>query len=100
LCPPSLCSARQATTTGARGVTGLVDDAATTDRKMVSPRGATGDVTRGFEEVESSVAVKEAANATGPGDHANIDLGAATTNRPQRFDQFLAGIHADEEPTL
>ena len=100
LCPPSLCSARQATTTGPPGVTGLVDDAARTYRKMVSPRGATSDVTRGFEEIETATAVKEAINATGPGDHANIDLGAATTNRPQRFDQFLQGIHADEEPTL
>jgi hypothetical protein len=100
LCPPSLCNARQATTTGSSGVPGLLDDAATTFRKMVSPRVATGDVTRGFEEIETSTAVGEAVTATGPGDHANIDLGAATANRPERFDQFLRGIHAGEEPTL
>jgi hypothetical protein len=100
LCPPSLCSARPVTTTGPSGVTGLVDDAAHTYRKMVSPRVATNDVTRGFEEIETATAVNEAVHATGPGDHADIDVGAATTNRPERFDQFLQGIRADEEPTL
>jgi hypothetical protein len=98
LCPPSLCAATPAS--GATGVHGLLHDVAGTYKKMVSPEKASGNLTAGFQETEDSAAVNAAIHATGPGDHADIDLGPATANRPQRFDQFLQGIRAGEKPTL
>ncbi len=99
LCPKSLCAAAPPTT-GSDGVNGLLHDVAHTYKKMVSPAKASGNLTAGFQEAEDSNAVSAAIHATGPGDHADIDLGAATANRPQRFAQFLQGIRAGEKPTL
>jgi hypothetical protein len=98
LCPPSLCRATPAA--GSTGVHGLLHDVATTYKKMVSPEKPSGNLTAGFQETEDSAAVNAAIHATGPGDHADIDLGAATANRPQRYAQFLQGIRAGEKPTL
>jgi hypothetical protein len=99
LCPPSLCTA-PAPASGSQGVHGLLHNVTDTYKKMVSPKKAAGNLTTGFQENEDSNAVNDAINATGPGDHADIDLGAATANRPQRFDTFLQGIRAGEKPTL
>jgi hypothetical protein len=98
LCPPSLCAAPK--TSSASGVRALLHDAASAYRKMLSPSTKSSDVTAGFEERATSTAVDDARNATSANDHANIDLGLATTNRPERFAQFLDSLKPNEKPTL
>ncbi len=97
LCPHSLCGESQADS-GTTGLRPLLKEAASTYRRMISPQRSSNDVTAGFEERETQSAVAEAANATN--DHGNLDLGAATANRPERFTQFLDSMHEDEKPTL
>jgi arylsulfatase A-like enzyme len=97
LCPHTLCDESPAAP-GTTGLRPLLREAASTYRRMVAPNRASNDVTAGFEERETQTAVNEAKRATN--DHGNLDLGAATANRPERFAQFLDSMHADEKPTL
>jgi arylsulfatase A-like enzyme len=97
LCPRSLCSDSQAEA-GTTGLRPLLREAASTYRRMVAPERSSDDVTAGFEERATESAVEEAARATD--DHGNLDLAAATANRPERFSQFLDSMHRDEKPTL
>jgi len=76
----------------------LLREAASTYRRMVAPERSSADVTAGFEERDTESVVDEARRATD--DHGNLDLGAATANRPERFSQFLGLMRADEKPTL
>jgi hypothetical protein len=96
LCPKSLCT-ELGGGTGDTGLPSLLHDAASTYREIVAPNRSTGDVTATFEERTTDQAVAEAAKAK---DVGNADLGAATTNRPDRFDAFLRSIRRGEEPTL
>ncbi len=98
LCPPSLCTTPASTTT--TGLGGLARDAAKAYRDMVRPSDRRTDVTAGFEERDTATAVEQARRATGPHDHATLDLGAATAQRPERFVQFLDSFKRDEKPTV
>jgi hypothetical protein len=98
LCPSALCATTP--TSSASGVRALLHDATSAYRKMLSPSTTSSDVTAGFEERATSTAVADAKQATGTNDHANIDLGLATANRPERFDQFLSSLKPNEKPTL
>jgi len=98
LCPPALCTAPASTTT--TGLRGLAHDAARTYRDMVRPADRKADPTAGFQERDTRTAVSEARRATGAGDHATLDLGAATSQRPERFVEFLRSIKPDEKPTV
>jgi hypothetical protein len=97
LCPRSLCENSQADA-GTTGLRPLLKEAASTYKRMLAPNRSSNDVTAGFEERETQNAVDQAARATN--DHGNLDLGAATANRPERFSQFLDSMHEDEKPTL
>lgn len=97
LCPRTLCGDSQADA-GTTGLRPLLHEAASTYRRMLAPERSTDDVTAGFEERETQSAVDEAKRAVD--DHGNLDLGAATANRPERFSQFLDSMHEDEKPTL
>lgn len=98
MCPRSLCETTPVP--GAHGLRPLAKDIGKTYRAMVSPTDSDAEVTAGFEERTTTAAVDQAKSAVQPGDKANVDLGAATANRPQRFDTFLNGMNAAESPTL
>jgi hypothetical protein len=98
LCPRTLCETTPAP--GAHGLRTLAKDVAKTYRDMISPNDSDAEVTAGFEERTTTAAVDQAKNATGEGDKAAPDLGAATANRPQRFQGFLDGMNPAEPPTL
>jgi hypothetical protein len=98
LCPRTLCETTPEP--GAHGLRTLAKDVAKTYRDMISPNDSDAEVTAGFEERTTTAAVDQAKNATGENDKAVVDLGAATANRPQRFQGFLDGMNAAEPPTL
>jgi hypothetical protein len=100
LCPRSLCAPVTPTGGGSSGLRALLHAAGSVYRGMVSPARPEVEVTTGFQERETQAAVDEAKQATGREDKASQDLGVATTNRPQRFTQFLDSLHRNEKPTV
>lgn len=94
LCPGTQC-ATGAPTDG-DGLAGVIDDAARTFLRRISPSDTRVDVTTQFVEETSPVRTRDFAALAS----RQKVLARAITNRPARFDAFLRSFHRNERPTL